>query len=77
MDANAVVRQRVDEAIREQRAPWLSEVVRQGVFTAKFPDQAGQVLAAVLHAVGDAQARMLLSISGGSRQARPRRTNCG
>jgi AcrR family transcriptional regulator len=66
-DANAVVRQRVDEAIREQRAPWLSEIVRQGdkegVFTTPFPDQAGRVLMALLQAMGDAHARMLLSVT--------------
>jgi len=66
-DANAVVRQRVDDAIREQRAPWLSEIVRQGVqegvFTTPFPDQAGHVLMALLQAMGDAHARILLSIT--------------
>ena len=55
-DANAVVRQRVDEAILEQRAPWLSEIVCQGVrervFTTPFPDQAGFVLMALLKAMG-------------------------
>jgi AcrR family transcriptional regulator len=64
-DANAVVRQRVDEAVREQRAPWLSEIVcqgiREGAFTTPFPDQAGQILMALLQAMGDAHARMLLS----------------
>ncbi len=67
-DANAVVRQRVDEAIREQRAPWLSQIVRQGlqegVFTTTFPDQAGRVLMALLQTMGDAHAQMLLSPGG-------------
>jgi AcrR family transcriptional regulator len=63
-DANAVVRQRVAEAILELRAPMLSLIVRQGVregvFTVAFPEQAGQVVVALLQAMGDAEARMLL-----------------
>lgn len=65
-DGNAVVRQRVNEAILKQRAPLLTEIVRQGiregVFTTAFPAQAGEAVMALLQAMGDAHARMLLSL---------------
>jgi AcrR family transcriptional regulator len=65
-DGNAIVRQRVDEAIAKQRAPLLTEIVRQGiregVFTTAFPDQAGEVIMALLQRMGDSHARMLLSL---------------
>jgi AcrR family transcriptional regulator len=68
-DGNSIVRQRVDEAIVNQRAPMLTEIVRQGiregVFTAAFPDQAGDVLMALLQSMGDTHARMLLSTAAG------------
>ena len=64
-DGNAIVRQRVDEAIVQQRAPLLTEIVRQGlregVFTTAFPDQAGEVIMAILRGMGDTHARTLLS----------------
>lgn len=51
-DANALVRLKVDEAVFHQRAPLLAEIVRQGVregtFTAAYPDQAGEVLMSLL-----------------------------
>lgn len=66
-DGNAVVRQRVDEAIAKQRAPWLTEIVRQGiregVFTTPFPDQAGEVIMALLQSMANTHARMLLSFT--------------
>jgi AcrR family transcriptional regulator len=65
MDANAVARQRVDEAIFEQRAPLLGEVVaqgiREGVFSTPSAELAGEVVMALLQAMGDTQARLLLS----------------
>lgn len=64
-DSNAIVRQRVAEAVVQQRAPLLTEIVRQGlqegVFTTGFPDQAGYVIMALLQGMGDTHARMLLS----------------
>ena len=64
-DGNAVVRQRVDEALVTQRAPLLTEIVRQGiqegVFTTPFPDQAGEVIMALLQSMGDTLARPLFS----------------
>lgn len=64
-DANAVVRQRVDDAIFRQRAPMLAEIVRQGidegVFRVRSPERAGEVVMALLQAMGDTEARLLLS----------------
>src|SRR5215467_14077981 len=64
-DANAVVRQRVDDAIFRQRAPMLAEIVRQGVsegvFTVTSPERAGEVVMALLQALGDTEARLLLT----------------
>jgi len=62
-DSNAIVRHRVDEAVLTQRAPLLAEIVRQGiqegVFTTPFPDQAGEVIMALLQGMGNAHARLL------------------
>ena len=66
-DANAVVRQRVDDAIFLQRAPMLAEIVRQGVregvFTVTSPERAGEVVMALLQALGDTEARLLLTVA--------------
>jgi TetR/AcrR family transcriptional regulator, transcriptional repressor for nem operon len=64
-DANAIVRLKVDEAIFQQRAPLLTEIVRQGIsegcFTIAHPDNAGEVLMSLLHGMGNTHARLLLS----------------
>jgi AcrR family transcriptional regulator len=66
-DGNAIVRQRVDEALLTQRAPLLAEIVRQGVhegvFTTPFPDQAGEVIMALLRGMGDARARLVFLLA--------------
>lgn len=65
-DDNAIVRQKVDEAVLEQRAPLLNAIVRQGVqegvFTTTYPDQAGQVILSLLQGMGNTHARLLLSV---------------
>jgi AcrR family transcriptional regulator len=65
-DANALVRQKVDEAIRQQRAPLLTEIVcqgvREGLFTIANPATAGEVLLSLLQGMNDALARFLLSL---------------
>jgi AcrR family transcriptional regulator len=65
-DDNAIVRQKVDEAVLEQRAPLLNEIVRQGVregvFTTTYPDQAGEVILSLLQGMGNTHARLLLSV---------------
>jgi AcrR family transcriptional regulator len=65
-DGNAVVRQKVDEAVLRQRAPLLTEIVlqgiREGVFTITHPDTAGEVILVLLQGMGNTHARMLLSL---------------
>lgn len=65
-DDNAIVRQKVDEAVLKQRAPLLTEIVRQGVeegtFTTAYPDQAGEVILSLLQGMGNTHARLLLSL---------------
>lgn len=65
-DDNAIVRQKVDEAVRAQRAPLLNEIVRQGiregVFTAAHPDQAGEIILSLLQGMENTHARILLSL---------------
>lgn len=65
-DANAVVRTRVDEAIRQQRAPILTEIVCQGVregfFTTAYPEKAGGVILSLLLGMDHTHARLLLSL---------------
>ncbi len=64
-DANAIVRLKVDEAVFQQRAPLLTEIVRQGIregiFTTAYPDQAGEVLMSLLQSMGNTHTRLLLS----------------
>lgn len=64
-DANAIVRQKVDEAIFQQRTPLLTEIVRQGVqegsFTTAYPDQAGAIILSLLQGMGNTHAKLLLS----------------
>ena len=64
-DDNAIVRLKVDEAVFEQRAPLLTEIVRQGIregiFTTAYPDKAGEVIMSLLHGMGNTHARLLLS----------------
>lgn len=66
-DGNALVRQKVDEAIRQQRAPLLTKIVHQGiqegVFTTAFPDQAGDIIMSLLQGMGDAHARLMLAFT--------------
>jgi len=65
-DDNAIVRQKVDEAILEQRAPLLTKVVRQGIregsFTTAYPEKASEILLVLLQGMGNTHARLLLSL---------------
>jgi AcrR family transcriptional regulator len=65
-DANAVVRQKVDAAVLEQRAPLITEIVqqgiREGIFTTAYPDQGGEVILSLLQGMGNAHARLLFSL---------------
>ncbi len=65
-DDNAIVRQKVDESLLEQRAPLLSKIVRQGMqegtFTTAYPDRAGEIILSLLQSMGNTHARLLLSL---------------
>jgi AcrR family transcriptional regulator len=65
-DDNAIVRQKVDEAVLEQRAPLISEIVRQGlqegIFTTPYPDKAGEVILSLLQSMGNTHAKLLQSL---------------
>jgi AcrR family transcriptional regulator len=65
-DDNAIVRQKVDQAVVRQRAPLLTAIVRQGVqegvFTTGYPEQAGEIILSLLHGMGNTHARLLLSL---------------
>ncbi len=64
-DENALVREKVEAAVVQQRAPLLTQIVRQGVregvFTTAYPDQAGEVVMSLLRGMENTHARMLLS----------------
>jgi AcrR family transcriptional regulator len=68
-DDNAIVREKVNQAVLEQRAPLINEIVRQGIregdFTTAYPDQAGEVILALLHGMGNTHARLMLSLEDG------------
>lgn len=65
-DDNAIVRQKVDDAVLKQRAPLLTAIVRQGIqegiFTTTYPDHAGEVILALLHGMGNTHAKLLLAL---------------
>ncbi len=65
-DSNAVVRLRVTEAIARQRAQLLGEIVRQGIqegsFVVAYPDYTGEVIVALLQAMGDRHAELLFAL---------------
>lgn len=64
-DDNALVRQRVDEAILQQRAPLLTEIVHQGIregsFTIAYPEQAGEILMTLFQGMGNVHANLFFS----------------
>lgn len=64
-DDNAIVRQRVDDAVIKQRAPLLAGIVRQGVregvFTTNYSDQSGEVILSLLHGMGNTHAQLMLA----------------
>lgn len=66
-DENAIVRQKVDDAVVKQRAPLLTEIVHQGIqegaLTTAYPDQAGEVILSLLQGMGNTHAKLLLSLT--------------
>jgi AcrR family transcriptional regulator len=65
-DDNAIVRQKVDEAVLERRAPLVTVIVRQGiregVFKTDYPEEVSKVILSIALGMGNVLARILLSI---------------
>jgi AcrR family transcriptional regulator len=65
-DDNAIVRQKMDGALVERRAPLLTEIVyqgvREGVFSAAYPAYAGEVILSLLQGMSNTHARQMLAI---------------
>ena len=64
-DDNAIVRQKLRTAAIRETAPLLTEIIRQGiqegVMTANYPDQVGEVIASLSQDAGEAIGVLLLS----------------
>jgi AcrR family transcriptional regulator len=73
-DENAIVRQKVDAATFQRRAPLMNEIVRQGIqegiFATPHPDQAGELLLVLLAGMSDTHASLMLSLNKDSDAAR-------
>jgi AcrR family transcriptional regulator len=65
-DDNTVVREKVNAAVIKHRAPLLNQIVRQGlaegVFTSSYPDQSGEIILALLQAMGNTHIRLLFAL---------------
>jgi TetR/AcrR family transcriptional regulator, transcriptional repressor for nem operon len=65
-DENAVVRQRVEAAVFEQRVPLVAEIVRQGmtegVFTAGDPHLTAEVVLSLVQGMGSAHMKQMLAV---------------
>jgi AcrR family transcriptional regulator len=64
-DDNAIVREKVNAATIERRAPLLNEIVRQGisegVFTTRFPDKAGEIILSLAQGMSNALVKLMVS----------------
>ena len=64
-DENAIVRQKVNEAVIKRRAPLIDKIIQQGIregsFTLLVPDHTGEVILNLLEGMGTIHARLLLS----------------
>lgn len=65
-DDNALFRQKVDEAVMQQRRPLLNEIIQQGLregaFTNVHPTLAAEVILTLLQGMGTALAKLFLSV---------------
>lgn len=65
-DGNALVRQKVDEALFEQRVPWIAEIIeqgiREGVFHVDYPKNSAEAILALMHGMSNTHARLILAI---------------
>ncbi len=65
-DDNAIVRQKVEAATIERRAPLLARIIHQGIqegaFTTSYPDQAAEIILSLVQSMGNAHAKLLLTM---------------
>jgi AcrR family transcriptional regulator len=63
-DENAIVREKVYEAMNQRRAPLLTEIIDQGiqegVFTTAYPDQLSDVILSLARGMGSSMTRLML-----------------
>lgn len=73
---NAIVREKVNRAVRKQRAPLLVEIVRQGlregVFRTAYPEQSGGIILSLLEGMGSTHIELLLSLAPSQDDSRVR-----
>ena len=73
-DDNTIVREKLDGVMAQRRAPWLTAIVRQGiregVFSASHPDQAGRVILLIVRGMENAVLKLILALEQ-QRDARP------
>ncbi len=64
-DGNAIFRQKLSTERRRRIAPWLAEIivqgVAQGVFTTTYPDQAARIITSIMEELGETLAEILLA----------------
>jgi len=65
-DDNAVVREKMYEAMRIRRTPLLTAIIHQGiqegVFTTPYPDQAADIILSLARGMGTTIARLMLAV---------------
>jgi TetR/AcrR family transcriptional regulator, transcriptional repressor for nem operon len=68
-DDNTLVREKVNAAVLEQRAPLLAQIVEQGfnegVFTTRYAKYSGEIILSLLQGMGSAHMRLLFALDEG------------
>ncbi|SHE89519.1 transcriptional regulator, TetR family [Seinonella peptonophila] len=66
-DSNAIVRQKVDEAVLKQRVPLLNEIIHQGIqegiFKLAYSEHISEVILFLLQGMGTTHVKLLLSLT--------------
>lgn len=64
-DENTIVREKVDNALLQRRAPLLTEIVyqgiREGVFKTRYPAQVGEIILSLSRAMGNTVVHLMLA----------------
>ncbi len=73
-DENAIVREKVNAAIDERRAPLLNAIVRQGVeegsFATPYPDHAGEIILALARGMATTLTKLMIAFAQADDQER-------